>query len=148
MSAIQAVNVPAGNDVRSVRAEHRAALRERMFQRIDRDGSGGITRQEFANALQNLPGAGNGRGASDVASARAAAVMAQIDSNGDGQVSSGELDSALNRREATRGARGESPNTEAVGNLLVQLSSQSHGLRDQNAASAARQYAQAAARRT
>lgn len=147
MSAIQAVNVPASSDVRSVRTEHRAALRERLFQRLDRDGSGGVTRQEFANALQNLPGAGNGRGASDAASTRAAAVMAQLDSNGDGQVSSGELDAAFNRREATRGARGESPTTEAVGSLLMQLSSQTHGLRDQNAAGAARQYAQAATRR-
>lgn len=143
MSAIQALNVPQSNDARAVRAEHRAALRERLFQRLDRDGSGGVTRQEFSRALQNLPGGGNARAAD---AERAAAVMAQLDTDGDSQVSAGELDTAMSRRAAARGARGEHPAAEAVGGLIAQLAAQTHGLRNQDAAGAVARYARAATR--
>lgn len=142
MSAIQALSVPQSNETRAVRAEHRATLRERLFQRLDRDGSGGVNRQEFATALQNLPGAGNLREAAQ----RVAAVVAHLDTDGDGQVSAGELDAALTRRDALRGTRAETPAAGAVGGLLAQLSAQVHGLRAQDSTAAVAQYARAAAR--
>jgi len=145
MSAIQSLAVPAGTETRAVRAEQRAAMRERLFQRLDRDGSGGISRQEFSRALQNLPGGGNSAAATGTQD-RVAAIMTQLDTDGDGQVSAGELDAALNRRGAPGTARDSSAGApDTLGDLLAQqtgLAHRHHG----RGANAAAQYARAAAR--
>jgi Ca2+-binding EF-hand superfamily protein len=146
MSAIQSLAVPAGTETRAVRAEQRAAMRERLFQRLDRDGSGGISRQEFSRALQNLPGGGSSAGAATGAQDRTAAIMTRLDTDGDGQVSAGELDAALNRRDAPGAARGggaAAPDT--LGDLLAQqtgLARRHHG----HGVDAAAHYARAATR--
>lgn len=139
MSAIQSLTIPTGAEARAVRAEQRAAMRERLFQRLDRDGSGGISRQEFLHVLQNLPGAGSSghAGAQD----RVAAIMTRLDADGDGQVSAGELDMAMSRREGT------TPRADAAGPLGGLLGPLSAPASAHGAPAAAARYAQAVARR-
>ncbi len=137
MSMIPAATSPTGAEARAVRSEFRAASRERMIQRLDQDGSGGVSRQEFARVLQNLPGGGN--------TDRAGIIVTQLDADGDGQVSAGELDRAFARRDAARRAGGmEEPATAAL-DLIERAASPNGGLA-QTQHRAAAQYAQASRR--
>lgn len=137
MSVIQSVTTPVGAEARAVRSEARAAARERMIQTLDRDGSGGISRQEFARALQNLPGSGN--------TDRAGTIVAQLDADGDGQVSASELDRAVSRRDLARRAGGTPEPATAVLDLLDGATSPIGGPA-QTPQRAAAQYAQASRR--
>ena len=150
MSAIQSVNIPTSAEGRGLRMEQRAALRERLFQRLDTDGSGGVSRQEFATARQNLPGAGQSRGMAGAAD-RIGALLTRLDGDGDGQVSRAKLDAAMARR--TRPAATEDRPLEdrglfgLAGALLAQLIGQERRAGSTAEQAQARQgYASAAAR--
>lgn len=137
MSVIQSVTSLTGAEARAVRGEFRAAARERVIQRLDQDGSGGISRQEFARALQNLPRAGR--------SDRAGILVAQLDADGDGQVSAGELDRAFSRHDAARRAGGMPEPASALLDVLQSAGSPNGGLAQRQQRAVA-QYAQAARR--
>ena len=91
MSAIQSLSIPTSPEGRGMRLEQRAVLRDRLFQRLDTTAGGGVSRQEFLGARQNVPGAGN--------LDRIGAMLMRLDGDGDGQVSRAELDAAMTRRD-------------------------------------------------
>lgn len=73
------------------RAGHRA---DRMIERLDSDGDGAITAEEFAAARA-------GRGGPDPAR-----VIARFDTDGDGALTRAEFDAGLARMREHRGMRG------------------------------------------
>lgn len=67
----------------------RAAMKERMFAKVDTDGSGGIDKSEMQTMLKDI----SSRSGMSVGSAHE--LMTKMDSNGDGNLSSDELDAGM-----------------------------------------------------
>ena len=79
-----------------------AALAEKFFSRIDRDGDGRISADEFSAALQNRYGRDTSTEAASDASAFSS-IFRKIDTDGDGQISLDEFKTGLTQvRDALR----------------------------------------------
>jgi hypothetical protein len=64
-------------------------MQQRMFKKADADGSGGLDKTEFANMIADGPG-GKAPGGTDASDA-----FTKIDANGDGQLTTAELDKGM-----------------------------------------------------
>lgn len=117
-----------GEEMQAAHAARRAEMRGRMFERLDADSDGAISRAEFdahAGQRQGRRGGwgghhrrgGRGWGQAEVAAdgvtraeaeARATAWFARMDANGDGYVSAEDRQARRERRhEARRGGASE-----------------------------------------
>lgn len=84
------MNISSTNSAMDLMAmrEEMAAMREEMFAKSDTDASGGISIEEFTEASANRPVGGaesaEGKSIED--------IFAEIDADGDGEVTSTEMD--------------------------------------------------------
>jgi Ca2+-binding EF-hand superfamily protein len=75
-------------------AEDVSAIRQQIFQRVDTDGSGTISKDELGAAISKGPGATSGSGGPSVE-----ALFAQIDTNGDGSIDQSENNAFLQAQQ-------------------------------------------------
>ncbi|MEO0002984.1 MAG: hypothetical protein RLZZ22_676 [Pseudomonadota bacterium] len=90
MSSIGSVSSSNWSNTQALQGNRQARMQERLFQKADADGSGGVDSTELQTLLDK---AAKKTGTSSNSSA--ADVLSQSDSNKDGSLSSDELDSVM-----------------------------------------------------
>ncbi len=97
------------------------AMRERMFAKVDADGSGGLSVEEFTEMGKNRPGGAKAAGEGP----DAAELFAEIDADGNGEVSQAELEEHAKSRRPSGPPPGPPPggllNAETSSSLATLL---------------------------
>jgi len=100
-STIDAKTVSSGG----VNGAHKRPDAEEVFKKMDANGDGSVSEQEFVSAMVSISPQGANAADSADAQARAAAEFKKIDTNGDGSISESELAAGMKAHEAEHQGR-------------------------------------------
>jgi len=78
-------------------------MRDRLFKRIDEDGDGSVTKEEFSTALSKMKGPQRGDGQARTPGD----LFTKIDANSDGVIDKTEHDTFLSSMSKMKGAAGD-----------------------------------------
>ena len=90
----------------SVSQTHQRPKPEDIFQKMDSDGDGSVSKQEFESAFVQISQKGGQAADGANAKAKADELYAKMDSDGDGKLSASEFETAAKAHEAQRGQGG------------------------------------------
>lgn len=99
MSSISSVSY---NNALDLQRPDSAAMRKKMFQDADTDGSGSISQDELTAILDKAPKGPEGAEETD-----STALFAEIDTDGNGEISETENDTYLEAKDAERAQNGQ-----------------------------------------
>ncbi len=93
----------------SVSQVHQRPKPEDIFKKMDTDGSGGVSKEEFESAFVQISQKGDQAASTDSSAlkAKADAIYAKMDSDGDGSLSASEFQTAAKSQEAQHSQGGE-----------------------------------------